>query len=274
MLDNNLGILETADCSFSLPALETNTTDISHTLESYIKEHNVTTETAKAIHKTIVQPDWLPMASSVYKISPNIEDYVTVPVIIMPTDLPNRNLVAFPFQELSDFQPHIGDLTYRGWKGKPVYTEHDNLNPAKALGAVVDVSMKSFSGTESNLFKVVTLLSIDKTKSKVSEDIVNGLRTDYSMGALVKSYQCSVCSAVGVIKQGTKDKYDCMPCGKAHAGFDRHGKMRTYRNPDTGEVSLGYLNAQRVTPFEVSSVGVPAYASAVTKKNQIRAYAV
>lgn len=273
---DNLGILETADCNFSLPALNIETADVSYGLDSYVREHNVSNETASLIHKSIVQPDWLPMAADVYKISANIEDYITVPVVIMPSDLPNRNMVAFPFKELSDFQPHIGDLTYRGWKGKPVYTEHDNLDPTKAIGAVVDVSMKKFTNTGEDLYKVVALLSIDKstTKSRIPRDIIQGTRTDYSMGALVKAYQCSVCSTVGTIKPGTKNKYDCLPCGKSHAAPSREGKYRTYENAETGDVNIGYLNALQVTPFEISSVGVPAYASAVTKKNDIRAFSV
>ena len=39
----------------------------------------------------------LSVASDTYKISKYIKDYVLVPVVVMPSDLTNRNKVAFPY---------------------------------------------------------------------------------------------------------------------------------------------------------------------------------
>ena len=63
-------------------------------------------ETERAISALPVDvEDWLPAASKQYHISPKLEDYIIVPVIAFFSDLPNRNSVGFPLQELIKFNP-------------------------------------------------------------------------------------------------------------------------------------------------------------------------
>ena len=260
--------LETADITTALPPISLKNLDDN--LDGYSRQHSVDMEVASLIKRSVVQPDWLPFAASVYNISAKVEDYVSVPVIILPTDLPNRNLTAFPFEELSNFNPMSGDLTYRGWKGKPVHIEHDNLIPDRAIGAIVDVSMRKLPVRGgADLYKVVAMLAVDTTKGAVPKDIVSGRRTDYSMGAWVKEYSCSVCGARGVVKPNMKSKWEAVSCGRKHTAPDRNGHPRFFDLPSGGQ-TLGFLNAHNIMPFEVSSVAVPAYASAATNHEDVR----
>lgn len=140
-------------------------------------------------------PQWLPFAAKVYNISPHIKDYVLVPVITIPSDLPNRNGVAFPLKSLIRFSPETGMQAYKTFKGKPVHYEHDNKNPLKALGVIADVSLRRLKGYgNGKIWKVVELLALDRTKYT---DIVNAILkkeiVSYSMGALVSGYRCSYC---------------------------------------------------------------------------------
>ena len=66
----------------------------------------------------------LPYFAEVYEISANINDYVLVPTIIMPSDLPNRNLVAFPREELLRANPEMGTLGYQTWRMKHTCKDH------------------------------------------------------------------------------------------------------------------------------------------------------
>lgn len=263
--------LETADVQHSLPPLELYKG--KDAVVEYAAKNNVSREGSEHLYSTIVNaPKWLPFASKVYHTSANVEDYFTVPTIIMPSDLPNRNGTAFPRSELIKFDPEIGNHAYMGWVGKPVYIEHDNMDYTKAIGSIVDVTMRKIDGASGDLWKVIALMAIDRTKnSKIANDILTGRRRNYSMGAMVKSYQCSVCGAVGNIKQGMRDKYEALPCGKNHAYFDRQGKFRALPLTQSGEEkTIGFLNAIGVKPFEVSSVGYPAFASAYTPETSIR----
>jgi hypothetical protein len=261
-------MLETSDVAGSLPPIPT--VDNKNSLDIYCREHHIADEAKASLSNISVHPDWLPYAAEVYEISSDIKDYMTVPVIIMSSDLPNRNLTAFPATELSAFSPQIGDLVYRGWKGKPVCVDHINQQPNKAIGAIVDVSMKKMStSTDVALYKVVALLAIDTTKGSIPKDIISGRRTHYSMGAYVRSYSCSICGQKGQMKSTMKSKFDCLPCGKQHVGVDRSGNMRMWPTDDGKSHMLGFLNAHDVVPFEVSSVPTPAFVSATAPTDSI-----
>lgn len=240
-------------------------------LAEYASKARISKETSESIHKNILQSvSWIPHAAKVYNISPDRKDYITVPTIIMPTDLPNRNLTAFSRGELARFDPEIGDHVYRGWKGKPVYIDHKNSNYPDAIGSVVDVSMRKIDGAQGDVWKVLALMAIDRTKNpRIADDILSGRRRTYSMGAMVKAYGCSLCGAVGNIRPGMKDKYEAMPCGREHAYFDRNGHFRSFPTKDGRSRQIGFLNALNVKPFEISSVTYPAFASAVTPESQI-----
>jgi len=261
--------LETADTTIHLRPYELFRGNDG--LSEYIDSSGASDETATSIHKTLVDaPDWLPFAAEQYETSSELADYFVVPTIIMPTDLPNRNLVSFPLQELTKFNSTIGDLTYRGWKGKPIYVEHANLDFTKSMGAVVDVAMRPIKRTNPKLHKVVALMAIDRTKYRdISSAILRGSRPNFSMGALIKKYTCSVCGASTEMKAGMNSKYERLACRTSHAGPDRNGGFRTFPLP-SGGVTLGYLKVEDILPFEVSSVGVPAYASADSNPAEIR----
>ena len=89
---------------------------------------------------------WMPRAALHYKLSQNFEDYVITPVIIMPSDLPNRNAVAFPLSQLVAFHPHLGQLAYKTWRGKPTFYEHANTDITKAYGIIADAFLKKMVG--------------------------------------------------------------------------------------------------------------------------------
>lgn len=265
---NNDMWMETADVSVSLPPLELHRGKDG--LAEYASKNPISDDTKAKLYSTMLTaPRWLPHASKVYETSSDVTDYFTVPTIIMPTDLPNRNLTAFPREELARFDPEIGDHVYAGWKGKPVYIEHDNMDYKKAIGAVVDVSMRPITGT--NLHKVIALMAIDRTKNpEIANAILAGRRRTYSMGAMVRAYECSVCKAMGFIKPGIKNKYEVMPCGKEHAYYDRQGRFRVVPTAmGARSQTIGFLNARSVKPFEISTVSYPAFASATTPEDQI-----
>lgn len=262
--------LETADVQGSLPPLELHKG--KDAVVEYASQHNISRASSEQLYSTIVNaPKWLPYSSSIYHTSANVKDYFTVPTIIMPTDLPNRNGTAFPLTELAKFDPEIGNHAYMGWIGKPVYIEHDNLDYTKAIGAVVDVAMRKIDNANGGLYKVIALMAIDRTKNpKIANDILSGRRRNYSMGAMVKAYQCSICGAKGFIRSGLRNKFEALACGTQHAAFDRQGKFRTVPlTANSQERTLGFLNAIGVKPFEISTVGYPAFASAYTPEYRI-----
>lgn len=68
---------------------------------------------------------FLPFAAQNYSISPNIDDYLIFTTLICPSDLPNRNGIAFPLSELIKFTPTPSPhMVYKGWNGCPVHLEH------------------------------------------------------------------------------------------------------------------------------------------------------
>lgn len=206
-------------------------------------------------------PSWLPFAAEQYNISRDMRDYVIVPVIILPSDIPNRNMVAFPFLELSKFNVSAGMITYMTWKGKPTFLEHANRDPQQARGVVFDVTMRSMSRSN-GISKVIALCGFDRSKDPELVDmIINGQREYYSMGALIGLYSCSVC---GEYSQPKRDPKELM-CGKNHIDL-KSGRFKTFNVPE-GNV-LGHYNAHNITGFEVSSVSWPAWPSAYTGIDQ------
>lgn len=225
---------------------------------SLIESASFGTENPIDAHKTpeigrhLEVQSWLPMASQVYNISPNIKDYVVVPVIIMPSDLPNRNSVSFPHETLIGFNPIQGRLNYKTWSGKPCYAEHNHFKMEEAKGIVFDTYMSKLNHAKGNLFKVTALCGFDRTKDyALAQEILTGRRKSYSMGAFVSQYECSICGETS--KRG-KLNTEC--------GHVIRGKPKFY------ETKYGYLPSYLlarigIEGFEVSSVTVPAWSSAV-----------
>lgn len=150
--------------------------------------------------------------SDAYHISPNPADYFFRPVPAIISDIPNRNGIGFPLKSLTKWNAQQGRLAYMTWKGKPMYEEHgkyhqDPENPdiTKAIGVIVDVSLRPLRGFGGNrLWKVMMLAALDRTaKDKThTKDLVGMVERQevntYSMGALVSAYTCSICnSAIG-----------------------------------------------------------------------------
>lgn len=190
---------------------------------------------------------WLPFAAGGYHISSDPSDYVLVPVIIMPSDLPNRNGVAFPLKELVRFNHELGMQAYKTWKGKPTYREHKNDDITQAHGVIADVVMRKLTGFGGGkLWKVLNLLAFDRSKHPdLVAKILSGEENAYSMGAWVNTYRCSLCDA------------EVGNCG--HIAKKGPGSLMHERGG-----SLVYKNCEGIEGFETSSVGTPAYISAIS----------
>ncbi len=196
---------------------------------------------------------WLPYCAPHYQISPNIEDHVITPVVVMPTDIPNRNSVAFPLEELVKFHPALGQQAFKTWRGKPTHHEHDNEDITKAFGVIPDSYLRKLHGFgRGAVWKVLLLLSFDRQKHPdVVRGILSGERNSYSMGAWVGAYRCSACnSVVGECEHIKKD-----------------GQHFMYELDN----QLVFKNCVDIEGFECSQVNTPAYISAISDvKHELR----
>lgn len=139
---------------------------------------------------------FLPLIAEQYNISRNLRDFVVVPVVIMASDIPNRNLVAFPFERLSEFSPDMKMLAYQTWRFAPTYQDHKNDDHTAAKGLVLDVGMTPMPNVDGDLWKVTALCAFDRRKDpRLVNDILTKRKTSYSMGAYVTSYECSICGS-------------------------------------------------------------------------------
>lgn len=198
---------------------------------------------------------WLPFAAEVYKISKKLEDFLIVTTPICPSDIPNRNGIGFPLQELIAFQPPpISRMSYKAWAGCPVHLEHKNDVHEEAYGVILDTSLHRISGFGGGkLWKVMGLLAIDKYKyRRVAEKVANGEINTYSMGAYVNAFTCSYCG-----QEMTKQSY----CDHVHPkNTINWGEHRDYR----GDSHLAFLNAHVIQPIETSIVESPAWTTALS----------
>lgn len=198
---------------------------------------------------------WLPFSAKVYKISPRIEDYIIVNTLICPSELPNRNGIAFPTAELAAFRPApTNRLVWEAWAGCPVCFEHDNTDLEKSYGVILDTSFQKVHGFGGGkLWKVMGLLAIDKNKNPdVAKKVLEGKINTYSMGALVDYFTCGYC--------GTQcnDNYCC-----SHISSPKVVNWKKYRDFD-GSTHLAFLNAHGIQPIECSIVADPAWAPALS----------
>lgn len=190
---------------------------------------------------------WLPFAAPKYKISPDIKDYIVVPVIAVPSDLPNRNRIAFPLKELLAFNPEMGCQSYKSWVGKPTYSEHKNDVIEEAYGVVADTSLVKLNGwAGGKVWKLLMLALFDRSKyvERVAA-IAQGDVNSYSMGAWVSDYTCSVCGA--------------------EVGKCNHVEMRDTRATLTeANGRLAFKNCSGIVGFELSVVDNPAWVTAIS----------
>ncbi len=142
--------------------------------------------------------EWLPFCAGAYKISPNIEDYVFVPVFLIPSELPNRNGVAFPLKTLLEFNVEHGRIAYKTLIAKPIHYDHDNQDPTRAYGVIADVFLRRLHGYGNNMvYKVMALLAIDRSKyPDIAQKVLSNELNSYSMGSWVDHYTCSYCQSV------------------------------------------------------------------------------
>lgn len=190
--------------------------------------------------------NWLPFAAKKYHLSGDISDYFFVPVLTIPSDLPNRNGVAFPLATLLEFNPERGCQGYKTFKGQPVQYEHDNKDITKARGIIVDTHLSNLKGYCNNkLWKVLLLLAIDRTKDiETSTQIMEGKRNSYSMGAWVDRYTCSYCGEeVG--------KCEHIPAKAPVCFYEKDGK-------------IVHKNMHGMSGFECSTVATPAWSPATS----------
>lgn len=194
---------------------------------------------------------WLPFAAPHYQISPNVKDYLLIPVIIMPSDLPNRNAVGFPLRELVRFNPEYGMQAYKTWKGQPTHLEHQNQDVTKAYGVIVDAFLRPMKTHGQNkVWKLMLLLAFDRLKHpELTSRIETGEVNSYSMGAFVDSYTCSICGS------------DLGKCH--HLNAKQQGQFYEY------EGQLAFRNVRGIKGFETSAVADPAYVSAISDEIKV-----
>lgn len=188
---------------------------------------------------------WLPFAAKQYNISPNIRDYVVIPIPTIVTDLPNRNGVGFPLKELVTFRPHLGMQSYKTWKGKPTFEEHANDDHTVAKGVILDTHMRKIPGM--NVWRLMKLLAFDRTRDpQMCQEILDRKRNSYSMGAYLDGYTCSIChKPFGM-------------CGHIPPTLDTKDVVFI---PQGG--NLLFKNVINPEGFETSSVKTPAFISAL-----------
>lgn len=219
-------------------------------------EQTTDAEKDQSLVHTLDYATWLPFAAKSYHISPRIEDYILVTTPICPSDLPNRNGIGFPLEELIKFQPPpIARMAYKAWAGCPVHLEHDNEDCTKAHGIVLDASLHKITGYgNGKLWKVMGLLAIDKNKyPDIAAKVLSGELNTYSMGALVDGFSCSFCGS-----PITKKEY-CQ-----HVRGPDVVNWNVVTDPFSMGKHLAYLNAHSITPIEVSIVADPAWTTALS----------
>ena len=191
---------------------------------------------------------FLPFFAELYNISAKLEDYILVPTVLMPSDLPNRNAQAFPFSELVKADAESGQIGFETWGRMPTFIDHNNKDHTKAKGIIFSSTMRPILGAAGDLYKVVALLGFDRTRDPMlANSILTGERPSYSMGAWAREFACSICHAKHTSK---------------HQGCE-HISLAAPRMKEF-DGKLSYLQAKGIKGFETSSVSRPAFFSATT----------
>lgn len=182
-------------------------------IEAFRGKHDKRNKTLVLAGESLVRSDidvsWMEAASDSYDISSDPRDYVLVDIPIVTVDIPNRNLQAFPYEEVSYFDPLYGKMIYQTFLAKPNHIDHDNKDPLKAKGVIFDASMQYVPAYD--VHKIRILSGWDRTKDPwLVGEILRKRRTGYSMGALVENFVCSVCGSIDTNLR----KCSCMMKGK------------------------------------------------------------
>lgn len=204
--------------------------------------------------ETLDYGKWLPFAAKKYKISSNIEDYVVVNTPMIPSDIPNRNGVAFPLHELISFRPPpVNRLVYKAWTGCPTHEEHQADDHETALGIILDTSLVRIKNYGNGRhWMVMALLAFDKTKAvdRVGR-ILQGEVSTYSMGATCQYFTCGLS---GVRLDDPRYSHR----------LKKQLEWEVVRDPLSGHESLLFRNAHELTPGECSTVDDPAWVPATS----------
>ena len=195
---------------------------------------------------------WLPFAAKEYNLSPDIRDYVLVPVPVIITEMPNTNGDSVTIKELLKFNPEMGMQAFKTARGKPCHHEHDNRDYTKAKGVILDAFIRPIRRFGNNrYYKVIELMGYDRSKDPMLvNSILSGENNAYSVGFYYKSYTCSVCGkTVGQTKFGSSQACD-------------HTFLR--RKPYAmNDGRLAYRLCHDILFFETSVVADPAYKCAI-----------
>lgn len=212
--------------------------------------------TAKTTHReqTMDFNLWLPAAAKKYNISPKIEDYIVVNTPMIPSDIPNRNGVAFPLYELVQFQPPpVNRLVYKSWVGCPAHLEHQADDYTKALGVILDTSLVQIKNYGNGRhWMVMALLAFDKNKyPERAQKIKEGQVNTYSMGATCSYFTCGM---TGVRLDQPKYRHRLQNAIE----FDVKPDPLTLKN------TLLFRNAHELVAGECSTVDDPAWTPALS----------
>lgn len=193
---------------------------------------------------------WLPFAAREYNLSPNIRDYVVVPLPVMISDLPNTNGDSLSLPEMLRFNTQVGRQMYKTFQGMGVYKEHKNDVEKNASGVILDAFLRPIKKFgRGKYFKVVQLLGIDRTKDPVlAKSVLDKTSNAYSVGFQYTSYTCSICG------QRVGKGINLTPC--------EHTRLfqPTYRLPDG---RLVFRRCENAKGFECSAVANPAFTIAI-----------
>jgi len=219
-------------------------------IELYKDPETAAVRAGMSAERTIEASLWLPYAAKEYNLSPDIRDYVLVPVPVMITQLPNTNGDSVSLKEFLRFDPALGQQAFKTFRGKPCHLEHANQVIREAKGVILDVFLRpipKFGGGK--YYKLVELMAYDRTKDPLLvNSILTGENNAYSVGFYFKSYTCSICAAK--VGKGLNTS----PC--AHTV----PRKPTYMN-ESG--NLVYRQCESIEGFETSVVANPSYVAAI-----------
>lgn len=157
----------------------------------------------------------------------------------------NANYDGWPVEELK--------LGYSTFKGRPIFVEHNNQDPAKARGVIKDAiyrETKLASGhTDASVY---CLMEVDAvTFPKLAKAIIDKKINGVSMGADVAGTTCSACG-----KYASKPKEYC-----SHIPALKGRKVVVYKGARRIEATV-WENCHTANFFELSFVFDPADESA------------
>lgn len=173
----------------------------------------------------------------------------------------NKNYDGWPSDVLK--------TSYRSFLHRPVFVEHNNDNPLRARGVIVDAQLHiedaktaseidDYYKTAADNHKPPTwvelLLEIDAERfPKLAKAIIDGDIDGFSMGANVEKTTCSVCANVASDVHEFCDHIQHK--GAYYDSYDSHGNRTS---------KLAYEDCDGVDFFEISAVFDPADETAMT----------